>query len=78
MTQKIDVYHIDSGVPVPLSATRRTLPPLRDLELGESIVFPLAQRFKVQQKASKLKARTGKVFTIRKMDEQTARVWRVE
>lgn len=70
----ITVYQIDSGVPVPEGS--RVPIPLSKLEIGESILFPLQKRASVQSQASAVGRRTGKVFTVRKQGEKTARVWR--
>lgn len=72
---KIPVYTIDTGVPV---KDRNTSPPLMQLEVGQSVLFPLQKRMSVQTTASKIKKETGKKFVIRKMDDDNARVWRTE
>jgi hypothetical protein len=72
---KIPVYSIDTGVPVP--ETYGSFP-LAQLKVGESILFPLEKRRSVATLASKLKKDEGKVYTIKKMDDNNARVWRVE
>lgn len=74
MSNKIEVYQIDNGVPVPGTA----LPPIRQLGVGESILFTLDKRNSVQSFASRLKRETGWKFKIQKQDENNARVWRVE
>ena len=77
MAKKIFVYHIDSDVPVP-EETGPTLPPIRQLEPGESILFSIDKRSSVQSIASKMKREEGKVFTIQRIDEDNARIWRVK
>lgn len=72
---KVPVYQIESDVPIP---DEPGSVPLDELDQGDSIAFPLEQRPTVQSRASKLKSQTGKEFTIRKLDEDTARVWRVK
>lgn len=72
MRKKIEVANIDTGIPVPDRASY----PIRDLAVGESFVFPLNKRGSVQTKASKIKAETGHDYTIRKIDNDTARIWR--
>lgn len=73
--KKIEVkYTVDKGVPVPV---RPEALPLDNLEIGESIRFPIEQRNNVQSQASKLKANKGKVFTVQyDRDEGDCRVWR--
>lgn len=79
MAKAIKVYQIDSDVPVPGDLKDRTEPiPISKLEPGQSILFPAERRQAVQAYASKLKARRGKVFTIQKVDDNNARIWRVE
>lgn len=77
MVDKIPVYTIDSGVPVPPERVNlMELYPLGRLEIGESIVIPLIHRHKVQNSATNMKSKTGKTFTVRAMGENSARVWR--
>lgn len=70
----IEVYKIDSDVPVPTSA----LPPIGMLEVGDSILFALSKRRSVATTASRLKREQGKKFKISKQDADTARIWRTE
>lgn len=74
MSKQIEVYQIDTGVPVPGTA----LPPIKELAVGESILFPLDKRNTVQSLASRLKRDMGRKFKIKKQDDANARVWRVE
>lgn len=69
-------YEIDNGVPIPV----RVYPalPLRDLEVGQSIGFPLERRPNVQSSASRLKKETGMEFTVRAIDDENARIWRTK
>lgn len=69
----IEVYQIDSSTPLP---PERGQLPLDQLEVGESFLFPLEERKKVQSLASNIKARNGKLFTVRKQDDLIGRVWR--
>ena len=71
----IEVSQIDSGIPIP--EERLSKLPLNVLKVGESFVFSRAKRASVQTQASKIKADTGKVFTIRVIDENNCRIWRV-
>ena len=66
---KVPVVTIDTGVPIPEKVSY----PLKDLEVGESFVFPANKRSSVSARASRI---TGKEFTIKKQDEATCRVWR--
>lgn len=70
--KQIGVYQIDSGVPVP-----GTKAPLDQLKVGESFVIPIDRRRSVATVASRMKHETGKSFTIRKIDDENIRIWRV-
>lgn len=72
---KIDVYKVDNSVPVPSDGDKI---PIHLLEVGESFLFPIDERPRVQSLASQVKKRTGKNFTVRKQDELVGRVWRTE
>lgn len=76
--KKIHVYNVDKDVPLP--PKRQDVLgqyALRELEVGESILFPVADRTRVSVAASTLKKKTGKDFTIRIVDTDSARIWRV-
>lgn len=80
MSKDIPVYKIDSNVPVPVEVNKphiRQVIPIDDLGIGESVEFPLELQSSVAPTASRLK-KMGKVFTIKKVSEKTARIWRVE
>lgn len=80
MAKSVQVYKIDRDVPVPDDAQRpsiRAMVPIDELEVGDSVEFPLRLRTTVATTASRLK-REGKGFTIKKIDEKSARIWRVE
>lgn len=70
-------YSVDKGVPIPVSRTEAAVP-LSKMEVGESIVFPLSKRSGVQTHASITKRRNGKEFTVRKVNDTEARVWRTK
>lgn len=70
--KKIPVYNIDTGVPIPKIVSM----PLQSLEVGESFLFPLDMRRSVQTIASRTKRLTGKEYTVKKMDDNVARIWR--
>lgn len=72
------MFKIDKSVPTPDPTPDRSAPiPLSKLEVGESILFPNDRRQSIQANASRLKGRTDKVFTIKKVDEDNARIWRI-
>lgn len=70
----IPVSTIDSSIPIP----DRGKYPLEQLEVGESFVVTEDRRQSVQSRASRVKASTGKVFTVRKTVPGEVRVWRVK
>jgi hypothetical protein len=81
--KQIGVYTIDEDVEIPDSrAIDRTkeysLPPLAALEVGQSVLFPLELRKSVQTTASRIKKVDGKDFVVRKVDTDSARVWRTK
>lgn len=71
--KSIPVASIDTGVPIPDRASY----PIRKLKVGESFLFPANKRSSVQSLASKVKAETGNDYTIKKMDGDTCRLWRI-
>lgn len=75
MTHADIKYSIDSGVPVPV---RTAQVPIKDLKVGDSILFNIDSRAKVQARASTLKRTQGKEFTVKKVNNTEARVWRTK
>ena len=65
---------IDSDVPIPPQS--QTLP-IAGLTVGDSILFTRDQLSKVQVHASRLKRDKGMEFTVRVVDQNNCRVWRV-
>lgn len=79
MTQ-IKVYTVESGVPIPDEKVRKSFM-LNQMEVGDSILIPVEDRSSAASSASKIKARTGKEFTLRKTVQKGiayVRVWRVK
>lgn len=74
MSKKIEVTEITSEYPIPVRVSH----PMDRLEVGESYSFPLAKRASVQTTASRIKKEHGKEFTIKKIDDEVARVWRTK
>lgn len=68
---------IENDVPLPEERSGYKSIPLSDLDVGESMLFSQAERSKVQSHASRLKKSKGKVFTIRAIDKDKVRVWRL-
>ena len=67
-------YTVDTGVPIPESKGV----PLRTLKVGESVVFPLSRRNSIQSMVAVLKKTTGREYTVKKINGEEARVWRVK
>lgn len=66
------VHEIEKAIPIPENRIR-----LSDMEVGDSILFDISVRPTVSSNASRLKLKTGRDFTIRKVDEDNCRVWRI-
>jgi hypothetical protein len=65
---------IEKGVPIPPAHGRSAL---RDMEIGDSKLFPESTQHTVSAMATKITQQTGHKFTTRKLKEGV-RVWRVE
>lgn len=74
MAKNIPVYQVEDDVPIPVKIST----PLERLAVGESFSFPLDKRRSIQTQASALKKRDDKEFTVRKVDDEVARVWRTK
>lgn len=76
---KIDVYKIDKDVPVPepIDPVGNRVP-IDSLDVGDSILFPLEERPKVQVYASRLKKEKNKEFTVRLINPNECRIWRIK
>lgn len=73
---KIDVqYEVETGVPIPVRGEPRL--PIGRLKVKESIVFSISKRATVQSNASRIKKYEGKEFTIKKISDTEARIWRI-
>jgi hypothetical protein len=69
------LFKIVKDIPLPESKTQV---PLNELDIGESFLFPIGLRAKVQVLASHMKKRQGKKYEVHKVDDKFARVWRTE
>lgn len=70
----IQVVQVTSEVPIPV----RIEYPLDKMEVGESFTFPEERRNTMQSRVSILKKRNGKHFTIKKVEDNQCRLWRVK
>lgn len=73
--KNIPVHVIESSVPIPVSKEHI---PVRELKVGQSVVFGLSERPYVQSLTSQLKRRRGSEYTVRKINDKEARVWRIK
>lgn len=71
----MDKYRIDKNIKIPGGQAKL---PINELEVGESFEFPLARRNSVQSRATRLKMLKNKEFAVKKIDAETARIWRVK
>lgn len=75
MSKEVQIdYRVEDGIPVPVSVGSTSIP-LRELQVGQSILFPRSRRAYIQTKASRLK-KEGMKFTVRTVDDKNCRVWR--
>lgn len=71
-------YEVEDSIPIPVKRPTFNAPPLEDMKVGESFLFPRKDRSKVQVLASRLKRKERGTYTIRVVDENNCRVWRTE
>lgn len=77
------MYKIDKKVPIPEGRTKRSeiWPTLDKMNVGDSFEFPKAIRqpmaAQVQQYVMKYR-NLGRKFSMRKVSENTCRLWRIE
>jgi hypothetical protein len=78
----IEVWKIDKNEPMPVPTRARNgwgnLPPITQLDIGDSIEFPVKIRNRVQVRASQLKRLDGKEFTVRVVADGVCRIWRTK
>lgn len=51
---------------------------IKELEVGDSILLATELRSRVQTALSRYKSRSGRAFTVRKVDDTNIRVWRIQ
>lgn len=68
---------IEKGVPIPetQNGKRGLIGTLNQLEVGDSMLYPLAKRTSISSAWLRI---PNKKFTSRAVDEQNIRIWRVE
>lgn len=72
-----NAFTIEKNVPLPRKCQRAIKYPLADMEVGDSFVVPLSERQRVTNTAHMFAKRNGGKFASRKIDAETARIWRV-
>lgn len=72
----MDEIKIEKGVPLPVQCVSGTpiADTMRKMEVGDSIVLPVAKRGGVASLASRLRIK----IAVRKIDNDSIRVWRIE
>lgn len=68
--------NIDKNVPIPTINAKH--PSILKLEVGDSFSFDITKRATIQSMASVVKKKTGRNFTVKKIDEDSGRIWRVQ
>lgn len=72
------VYKTNTGRTFPEKKYRGVVVvPIASLEVDESMEFEQSKRNTVQSLASHLRERRGKLFTLVKIDKDTAKIWRL-
>lgn len=71
-------YNVEQGVPIPAKRVGATTPPIREMAVGDSIVFKIEIRNSVQSIASRIKRVEGKEFTTSKISDTQCRIWRTK
>lgn len=71
-----DITIIRNAPPPPEVGARHKWP-FDKLEVGDAFDAPILKRANLSYTASQRKIRKGELYTIRKIDDQTVRVWRL-
>lgn len=72
----MSLYHIESGLVSP-DSTRFDKYPFGKMEVGDSFALPSKESNRVSMSATQYFKRHGARFTVRKVDSETHRCWRV-
>ena len=74
------MYKIDKKVPIPEGRTKRSeiWPTLDKMNVGDSFEFPKAIRQPMAAQVQQYVKKFGKKFSMRKVGENTCRLWRIE
>lgn len=73
--KRVEVVTVNTGVPIPEHYERY---PFDQLGVGDSFEFKLSKRSSVQSRVSRLNQKGERQFIVRKIDDTTGGVWRVD
>lgn len=71
------VFTVEKGVPRPKLKGRNSKYPWADMEVGDSFAAPKKLSISLVNSAAQQSRKRGWKFSVRTMDEQTCRVWRI-
>lgn len=72
-------FKVERGIPCPsVEAGMGVRYPFRQMEIGDSFVFPSSLKANVHAAVSRIRAKTSKRFKTLKISETHCRCWRVE
>lgn len=70
-------YKKESGIPIPGKIGPTAKYNFREMAVGDSFSFPMAEYTRVARAAGKFAYNNGYKFTLRTMGDGTGRVWRI-
>ena len=73
--KKIEVVQINKNIPIPDTYTRY---PFNQLNIGDNFTVGMVKRSSVAARVSRLNKQGSRQYLVRKIDENTLGVWRVE
>lgn len=73
--KKIEVVQINKNIPIPDTYTRY---PFDQLEVGDNFTVSVSKRSSVAARVTRLNKKGERQYLVRKIDENTLGVWRVE
>lgn len=72
-------YKIEKGIVIPPKQLKKNKYPFVDMEIGDSIAFPIKERSSVSSAVNNFKNHIPQHrFTIRKISDTECRVWRIK
>lgn len=69
-------YKIEKNIETPASVGNKY--PFGEMEVGDSFKFPKSEIYKIRTAASFYGKRKNKKFTVRKINNEEFRVWRIK